>query len=106
MSLTRSHLVESIIKLNLMSKNQAAKTVETMIEIIKRELERGEDVLITRFGKFCIKNKSPRRGRNPQTGEKLMLPSRKVVRFRCSSVLKKKLNGGRDRTLSRTRRNR
>jgi integration host factor subunit alpha len=58
-------------------------------------LEDGEDVLISGFGKFCVKDKSKRRGRNPQTGEDLMLDARKVVSFRCSGVLRDKTNGKR-----------
>jgi len=106
MSLTKAHLVESILKLDPMTKTQAAKVVETVFEIIKRELEKGEELLISRFGKFCIKNKSERRGRNPQTGEDMMLPPRKVVTFQCSSVLKGKLNEGHVGALQRNRKKR
>jgi len=106
MSLTKAHLIENIVKENSLTKTQAAKVVETVFEIIKGELERGEDVLISRFGKFCIRNKSSRRGRNPQTGEDLTLPARKVVTFQCSTVLKGKLNGGNVVALPRTRKKR
>jgi integration host factor subunit alpha len=106
MSLTKTRLVESVLKLDFMSKTQAARTVETLFEIIKRELEKGNDVLISRFGKFYIKKKVERRGRNPQTGEDMMLPARKVVRFQCSSVLKKKLNERQERVLHRIKKKR
>jgi integration host factor subunit alpha len=56
-------------------------------------LEKGEDVLISGFGKFCIKNKKERRGRNPATGDDMMLSQRQVVTFRCSHLLREKING-------------
>jgi len=71
--------------------------VESLIEIIKRTLENGEDVLITGFGKFCVKEKRKRKGRNPQTREDLMLGERKVVTFKCSGVLRNKINRERRR---------
>ncbi len=64
-----------------------------MLEIIKRPLDSGEDVLISGFGKFIVKDKSERRGRDPQTGNDLMLGSRRVVIFKCSGVLRDKING-------------
>ena len=68
-------------------KNLSVQAVESIIEIIKQTLENGEDVLITGFGKFCVKEKRDRKGRNPQTGEDLMLGARRVVSFKCSGVL-------------------
>jgi len=61
--------------------------------LIRTKERKGEDVLITGFGKFCVKEKGERRRRNPQTGDDLMLGERKVVRFRCSGVLREKMNG-------------
>ena len=75
-----------------LKKSEASKVTESLLEIIKRTLESGEDVLITRFGKFCVKEKNKRRGRNPQTGEDLILRPRSVVTFQCSTVLKDKIN--------------
>lgn len=69
--------------------------VDTILEIIKNTLENGEDVLITGFGKFCIKDKRERRGRNPVTGQDLLLDQRRVIMFRCSGVLRDKINGKR-----------
>jgi integration host factor subunit alpha len=66
--------------------------VETLIEIIKRSLEKGEDVLISGFGKFCVKNKKERRGRNPATGNDLTLRGRRVITFKCSGKLRNKIN--------------
>jgi len=60
---------------------------------MKNTLENGEDILISGFGKFCVKDKKERRGRNPQTGEDKMLGARRVVTFKCSGVLKDKING-------------
>jgi integration host factor subunit alpha len=67
--------------------------MESILKTIKMTLESGEDVLISGFGKFCVKEKKERRGRNPQTGDDLMLGSRRVVIFNCSSLLKDKING-------------
>jgi integration host factor subunit alpha len=64
-----------------------------LLEIIKSTLESGEDVLISGFGKFEVKEKNARRGRNPQTGSDLMLGARRVVIFKCSGVLREKMNG-------------
>ena len=67
--------------------------IETLLEILKSTLESGEDVLISRFGKFCVKEKHERRGRNPATGKDMMLEPRRVVTFRCSRQLRDKING-------------
>jgi integration host factor subunit alpha len=66
--------------------------VDTLFKIIKQTLESGEDVLITGFGKWSVREKEARQGRNPQTGETLMLASRKIVTFKCPLALKRKLN--------------
>jgi len=93
MSLTKAHLADSIHNQLGLPKNQSIQAVESILEIIKKTLEKGEDVLISGFGKFCVKEKRERRGRNPQTGEDLMLGSRKVVGFKCSGKLREKMNG-------------
>jgi integration host factor subunit alpha len=67
--------------------------VETLLEIIKSTLESGEDVLISKFGKFCVKQKDERKGRNPATGHDIMLAPRKVLTFKCSGKLRDKING-------------
>lgn len=92
MTLTKAHIVENLFAKNLFTKNECAQIVETLFEIIKRTLEQGEDVLISGFGKFSVKEKNQRRGRNPQTGEPIMLSPRKVVTFKCSGVLRSKIN--------------
>jgi integration host factor subunit alpha len=75
------------------TKNQAAETVDSLLEIIKSTLASGDDVLISGFGKFCVREKVERRGRNPATGNDMMLSARKVVTFKCSGKLREKVNG-------------
>ncbi len=94
MTLTKEALIQKICCATELRKCDAAKTVESLLEIVKRALVSGEDVLISGFGKFCVKEKGKRRRRNPETGEDLMLAERRVVTFKCSTVLKGKLNGG------------
>jgi integration host factor subunit alpha len=93
MTLTKAHIVETLAKQNGYPKKQSVQMVETLLELIKRSLESGEDVLISGFGKFCMKEKKQRRGRNPSTGEDMTLEPRKVVTFTCSRKLRDKING-------------
>lgn len=93
MTLTKAQLIDSVRKQPGLPKNKSAQVVDSLLEIIKGTLENGEDVLISGFGKFCVKEKGKRRGRNPQTGGDLMLGERRVVRFMCSGVLREKING-------------
>jgi len=93
MTLTKSDIINGIYNSTDLKLYQATKTVEGLFELIKKTLGPGEDVLISRFGKFYVKEKNERRGRNPETGNDMMLAARKVVTFRCSPVLKKKING-------------
>jgi integration host factor subunit alpha len=93
MTLTKAQIAEMIAERNGYPLNKSVNTVETLIEIIKRGLENGDDVLISGFGKFCVRKKRPRRGRNPATGAELMLDARKVVTFKCSGKLREKING-------------
>ena len=92
MTLTKAHLVDSIHNQLGLHKNQSVQALESILEIIKKTLENGEDVLITGFGKFYVKEKKDRRGRNPATGEDLMLESRRVVWFKCSDKLRERMN--------------
>ena len=92
MTLTRADIIESVHNRLGFPKRQSAELMETLIETIKGSLESGEDVLVSGFGKFCVKVKKERRGRNPATGDDLMLSSRKVVLFRCSHKLRDKIN--------------
>jgi len=93
MTLTKANIVEAVAKQIGYPKNQSSEITETLLEIIKRTLESGEDVLVSGFGKFCVKTKHERRGRNPATGEDMMLEPRRVVTFNCSHKLREKING-------------
>ncbi|MEJ2167844.1 MAG: integration host factor subunit alpha [Desulfobacterales bacterium] len=93
MTLTKAQIVNEIEKQNGFTKAQSAGIVETMLELIKKTLESGEDVMISGFGKFHVREKAQRRGRNPATGEDMTLRPRKVVTFKCSGKLKEKING-------------
>ena len=92
MTLTKAQIIEMVAEQNGFAKNKSIELVENLLEIIKRTLESGEDVLVSGFGKFCVKNKGKRRGRNPATGSDLMLSARKVVTFKCSGKLREKVN--------------
>jgi len=92
MTLTKIQIVESIQNETGFPKNRSLEIVETLLEIIKSTLASGEDVLISGFGKFCVKGKKERKGRNPATGEDLMLNPRKVVTFKCSGKLRSMVN--------------
>jgi integration host factor subunit alpha len=92
MTLTKADLIDAIYNHLDLPKTRSSKVVESLIEIIKKTLENSEDVLITGFGKFYVKEKKKRKGRNPHTREDLMLGERKVVTFKCSGVLRNKIN--------------
>ena len=92
MTLTKLDMVESVAKQNGWPKTESFKIIEILLELIKKSLESGEDVMISGFGKFCVKKKKQRRGRNPATGEDMMLRPRKVVTFKWSGKLKDKVN--------------
>jgi len=92
MALTKIEIVESVRNQTGFTKNRSSEIVETLLEIIKSTLASGDDVMISGFGKFCLNQKKERRGRNPATGEDLMLAPRKIVTFKCSGNLKEKLN--------------
>ena len=92
MSLTKKQIAQSIHQKNGLSVNQSYQLVEATLEIIKSTLASGEDVLISGFGKFKVNEKAARKGRNPATGEAMMLRPRKVITFHCSSKLKERMN--------------
>jgi integration host factor subunit alpha len=92
MSLTKDDIVEAVAKEIGFPKDQSVELVETLLELIKKALESGDDVLVSGFGKFCVKKKKERRGRNPATGEGMILEPRRVVTFHCSGKLRKKIN--------------
>ena len=91
-SLTKAHIIDAVVERNGFTRKKSFETVEILLELIKQSLASGDDVLISGFGKFCVKKKKKRRGRNPATGEDLMLAPRKVVTFKSSMKLREKLN--------------
>jgi integration host factor subunit alpha len=93
MTLTKAQVLESIQNQTGFSKNKSSEIVETLLEIIKRTLASGEDVLVSGFGKFCVNKKKERKGRNPATGEAMMLKPRRVVTFKWSGKLRDRING-------------
>ena len=95
MALTKADIVEAIVEQIGFTKNHSSEIVETLLELIKSTLESGEDVLLSGFGKFCVKEKEARRGRNPASGESMMLQPRKVVTFKCSGRFRDKLKSER-----------
>ncbi len=93
MALTKSDIVEQLQSELGFPQNQSTEITEALLELIKSTLASGDDVLVSRFGKFCVKDKKERKGRNPATGEDAILPARRVVTFKCSGHLRKKVNG-------------
>ncbi len=93
MTLTKAQIVEALFARNIFTKATSAQIIDTIFELIKRSLQNGEDVLISGFGKFSVKKKLQRTGRNPDTGKPITLPQRKVVTFKCSCVLRTAMNG-------------
>ncbi len=91
-TLTKAHIVEAVAEANGYTRSQSFEIVEILLELIKSELESGDDVMISGFGKFCVKNKKKRKGRNPATGEDMILAPKKVLTFKWSEKLKEKLN--------------
>ena len=92
MALTKSQITDAIAEQNGFTRKKSTETVETILEIIKSTLASGDDVLISGFGKFCVKDKRERKGRNPATGEEMMLAPRRVVTFKCSGKLRDRIN--------------
>ena len=92
MALTKNDIVTSVHELGF-TKKKSVEIIETLLGIMKSTLEKNEDLLISGFGKFCVKQKKQRRGRNPATGADLILKERKVVTFKCSGKLRNKING-------------
>ena len=93
MTLTKDQLISSIGNRLGISKFESSRIIEFVLETIKSSLSAGEDVLISGFGKFIVKEKASRRGRNPATGEDLTLDPRRVITFKCSSVMRDRING-------------
>ena len=92
MTLTKANIIECIRDDLGFPRKKSADVLESLLEIIKKSMENGEDILISGFGKFCVNEKGTRRGRNPATGYDMMLEKRRVITFKCSQVLRKKMN--------------
>ena len=92
MTLTKEKIINNIYSQAGLSKSKSRIVIETLLEIVKQTLENGEDILISGFGKFVVKSKAARRGRNPQTTKDLRLRARRVVVFKTSGVLRDKTN--------------
>jgi integration host factor subunit alpha len=95
MTLTKADITEVIHNRVGRTKKQSAEVVDCLFEIIKGTLGDGKDVLISGFGKFSVRERKERKGRNPLTGKPLVLPAKKVVTFKCSGKLRDKMNGNR-----------
>ena len=92
MTITKSHLINHLYRNHNFSRDESSTTIESLLEIIKHTLESGENILISGFGKFIVKEKNKRRGRNPATGKDLFLDARRIVTFKCSKNLREKIN--------------
>ncbi len=93
MALTKNEMISKLIKHAEVDNKTASQSVESIIEIMKSTLESGDDILVSGFGKFSVNEKNARKGRNPATGDDLMLSGRKVVTFKCSGQLRGRVNG-------------
>jgi integration host factor subunit alpha len=92
--MTKADIVERIYERAKSSKKDATEVVDAIFEIIKARLESGEKVKLSGFGNFVVNEKRPRKGRNPQTGEEIVITGRRVLSFKASQVLKKTINNG------------
>ena len=92
MTLTKAHIAETLQRDLGYTKNQSIELVDKLLEILKRNLANGDEVLISGFGKFCVQDKRARRGRNPATGDSIMLEPRRIVSFKCSGRLRERIN--------------
>ena len=92
MTTTKSDLIQAVAEANGFPLNRSVEIIEILLELIKAKLAAGEDLPVSGFGKFCVREKRQRKGRNPATGEDLMLEARRVVTFKCSGRLRDKIN--------------
>ena len=93
MALTKADIVERIHEKVGFSKKEASEVVDSIFEVIKHQLEGGKKVKVSGFGNFVVNEKRPRKGRNPQTGDEIVISGRRVLTFKASQVLKKTMNG-------------
>ena len=95
MTLTKNEINERVENMNFNNtRKKSAEVVGTLLEIIKNSLENGEDVMVSNFGKFKVTEKAARKGRNPATNRTIILPARRVVTFKASETLRKKIQNG------------
>lgn len=94
MTLTKNDIVETIHTELEFPKSQAVDIIEILLETMKATMTNGEDIMISGFGKFNVKEKNERKGRNPATGENMILEKRRVVTFKCAKALRDRVNGG------------
>lgn len=92
MTVTKADIVDHVFEKVGFSKKEATEVVESIFDIVKHHLENGEKVKVSGFGTFVVHDKQPRRGRNPQTGDSIVIRGRRVLGFKASPVLKKSLN--------------
>lgn len=92
MALTKSGIIKQVCNELACPRNQSVEIVESLLETIKATLASGDDLLVSGFGKFLVRDKKPRKGRNLVTGKTVTLPARRVVTFRCSGKLREKVN--------------
>lgn len=92
--MTKAEIVESVHRKVGLSKKDSAEVVESLFELMREQLEQGVQIKISGFGNFNIRQKGPRRGRNPKTGTEIEISARKVLTFRPSQILRDKVNGG------------
>ena len=93
MTLTKADIAEKVRSNVGRNKKESARMVETLFEIIRQSLQQGKDVMISGFGKFSVRDRGERAGRNPLTGDPIRLPAKRVVTFRSSGKLRDKING-------------
>jgi integration host factor subunit alpha len=92
MALTKTVIAEKIQDKLDLPRTDTADIMENFLEIIKETIEKGEDIMISGFGKFCVNEKHARKGRNPATDQEMTLPARRVVTFKCSGKLRDLIN--------------
>jgi integration host factor subunit alpha len=97
--MTKAEIIESICEKLDIPKKESARIVESVFDIIKDEMEKGNDVNISGFGKWTVKSKKERKGRNPQTGKEMKIDARRVVTFKASQVLRDKLSDRREKLM-------
>lgn len=90
--MTKADIVERISGKVGLSKKECAELVEQVFDILKSTLEQGEEIKLSGFGKFEVRDKADRKGRNPQTGEKITIEARKVLTFKPSGILRQAVN--------------